>query len=56
MLSQQTPYTPPPGERISSMQPPKMSLQPISIDDAQYIEALAQRLMPRFSCGGAQWL
>ena len=47
MLSQQTPYTAPPVESMPAMQPPAAPRQAIPMYDMQYIEALAQRLMPR---------
>ncbi len=46
MLTQQTPYTPP-IENVPAMQPPAASRQVGPPYDTQYIEALAQRLMPR---------
>jgi hypothetical protein len=46
MLSQQTPYTAPPAESIPTMQPPAAPHQAVPTYDMQYIEALAQRLMP----------
>lgn len=47
MLTQQTPYTPPPVENVPAMPPPAAPRQAVPPYDAQYIEALAQRLMPR---------
>lgn len=47
MLTQQPPYTPPPVENIPAMQPPAAPRQNAPAYDMQYIEALAQRLMPR---------
>jgi hypothetical protein len=47
MLSQQTPYTAPPAESMLTMQPPAAPHQAVPTYDMQYIEALAQRLMPR---------
>ncbi len=47
MLPQQTPNTAPPVESISTMQPPAAPRQAVPPYDMQYIEALAQRLMPR---------
>jgi hypothetical protein len=47
MLTQQTPPTPPPAENAPVMQPPVASRQAAPMYDMQYIEALAQRLMPR---------
>ena len=47
MMSQQTPYTTPPGEVRPEMQPP-MAQRPVSPEyNEQFIETLAQRLMPR---------
>src|SRR5437660_12104301 len=47
MMPQQTPYTTPPGEVRSEMQPP-MAQRPIGPEyNEQFIETLAQRLMPR---------
>ena len=47
MLSQQTPNTAPPVENMPAMQPPVALQQAVPAYDTQYIEALAQRLMPR---------
>ena len=47
MLSQQTPYTAPPVENMPAMQPPAAPHQAVPTYDMQYLEALAQRLMPR---------
>ncbi len=47
MLSQQTPYTQPPGEYRSDVQPPAAQRQVSSEYNEQFIETLAQRLMPR---------
>jgi hypothetical protein len=47
MLSQQTPNTAPPFENMPAMQPPVAPQQAVPAYDTQYIEALAQRLMPR---------
>ncbi len=47
MLSQQTPYTTPPVESMPAMQPPAAPHQAVPTYDMQYIEALAQHLMPR---------
>jgi|SRR5947209_5099192 len=47
MLTQQTPYTPPPFENAPAMQPPAAPRQVVPPYDTQYTEALAQRLMPR---------
>jgi len=47
MLSQQTLNTTPPEENIPMMQPPAAPRQAVPQYDAQYIEVLAQRLMPR---------
>jgi hypothetical protein len=47
MLTQQTPYTPPPLENVPATPPPAAPVQAIPPYDMQYIEALAQRLMPR---------
>ena len=44
MLSQQTPNTTPPAENMSTPVAPR---QEVPTYDMQYIEALAQRLMPR---------
>ena len=47
MMSQQTPYTPPPGEIRPEMQPP-IAQRPVGPEyNEQFIETLAQRLMPR---------
>src|SRR5438876_10702328 len=47
MMPQQTPYTTPPGEVRSEMQPP-MAQRPIGPEyNDQFIESVAQRLMPR---------
>jgi len=46
MLSQQTLNTTPPEENIPMMQPPAAPRQAVPQYDAQYIEVLAQRLMP----------
>jgi hypothetical protein len=47
MMSQQTPYTTPPGEVRPEMQPP-LAQRPVSPEyNEQFIETLAQRLMPR---------
>ena len=47
MLTQQAPYTPPPMENVPAMPPPAVPRPVVPPYDAQYIEALAQRLMPR---------
>jgi hypothetical protein len=47
MLSQQTPYTQPPFENRSDMQPPAAQRQGSSEYNEQFIATLAQRLMPR---------
>ena len=47
MLSQQTPNTASPVESMSTIQPPAAPQQAVPTYDMQYIEALAQRLMPR---------
>ena len=47
MLSQQTPNTAPPVENMPVMQPPAAPRQAYPSYDMQYVEALAQRLMPR---------
>ena len=47
MLSQQMPNTAPPSENMPAMQPPAAPRQEAPAYDMQYIEALAQRLMPR---------
>lgn len=47
MISQQTPYTVPPVEERPSIPVPPAARQAISEYNDQYIEALAQRLMPR---------
>lgn len=47
MLSQQTPNTTPPIEPMPEMQPPAAPRQAYPTYDTQYIEALAQRLIPR---------
>jgi hypothetical protein len=47
MLTQQTPYTPPPVENIPAMPPPAAPQQVVPPYDMQYIEALASRLIPR---------
>jgi hypothetical protein len=46
MMTQQTPYTPP-VENVPAMPPSAAPRQAVPPYDAQYIEALAQRLMPR---------
>ena len=47
MLSQQTPNTAPPIEPMPAMHPLAAPQQAFPTYDTQYIEALAQRLMPR---------
>ncbi len=47
MLTQQTPYTPTPVENVPVMPPTGAPRQAVPPYEAQYIEALAQRLMPR---------
>ena len=47
MLTQQTPYTLPPIENVPATPPPAAPGQVVPPYDMQYIEALAQRLMPR---------
>ena len=47
MMSQQAPYTTPPGEIRPEMQPP-IAQRPVGPEyNEQFIETLAQRLMPR---------
>jgi hypothetical protein len=47
MLSQQTPNTAPPSENMPAVHSPAAPQQAFPTYDTQYIEALAQRLMPR---------